>query len=212
MSYQQPTHYTPLQAPYPQMSMPPQPQVYQPPPPPWPQGYTYPPYSPYYPYTSPVSMPMPTPHPCYAHYSQGGPTPMCYPQMPQVQAWGQQLPQVQQQQYPQQQHHQPQLQQQLQLQQQQQVVHHIPEPVQAQPHIQLAQQQQHEQPHNAQLQSQTHVQQPKEREQHDLPPNDHPKPAQLDVVHSEILESTKIDGKEDWDSQSPSLDHLREKR
>nr|XP_022307888.1 GATA zinc finger domain-containing protein 8-like [Crassostrea virginica] len=35
------------------MSMPPQPQVYQPPPPPWPQQYTYPPY-PQYPYTHPV--------------------------------------------------------------------------------------------------------------------------------------------------------------
>ena len=45
-----------------------------------------------------------------------------------------------------------------------------------------------------------HVQQPKEREQQDLPPNDHPKPAPLDVIHSEILESIKIDGKEDWDA------------
>ena len=121
-------------------------------------------------------------------------------QQPQLQQY-QQHQQVQRQpEQIQQQHHQPQLQQQLQLQQQQQVVHHIHEPVQAQPNIQLAQQQQHEQPHNAQLQSHTHVQQPKEREQQDLPPNDHPKPAQLDVVHSEILESTKIDGKEDWDA------------
>ena len=52
--------------------------------------------------------------------------------------------------------------------------------------MQLAQQQQeHEQPHYAQLKSQTHVQQLEEREQQDLPPHDQPKPARLDVIHSE---------------------------
>ena len=66
--------------------------------------------------------------------------------------------------------------------------------------MQLTQHKQHEQSHYAQLQPQTHIQQPEEREQQDLLPHDHPKPANLDVVPSEILETTKNYGKEDWDA------------
>ena len=119
----------------------------------------------------------------------------------------QQQPQVQQIQ----QQHKPQLQQQLLIHQQLQLVHHTPKAVQAQSHMQLAQQQQdHEQPRYAQLKSHTHVQQLEEREQQDLPPHDQPKPARLDVIHSELLESTTIDGKEGWNAFKSKFNRLTE--
>ena len=205
MSYQQPTHYTPPQAPYPQMSMPPQPQVYL---------NAHPRHGHnniHILHILPITIYIPNQH-AYTHATPmllstwGAHTIVLCPE-PTSTSIGKQLPQVQQQQYTSYNSH-----------NYNNNTSNNNINKQAQPHIQFAQQQ-HEQPHYEHLQLTTHtyVQQPEEGEQQqDLPaPHGNPKPARLDVVHSKILESAKIDEMEMLGciqvSGSPSLDHVREK-